>query len=62
MHKAVQVQEVQFLRRALSIRLQIGPLLIFPLGRLQRDNCRDGGADLPNLITGGRIWRKTPRE
>ena len=57
LHKAVQVQEVQYPGRTVSISVQIRPLHVLPLGRLQRDHCWDGGVDLPGLVLGRGVWR-----
>ena len=57
--ETVQIQEIQFPGRTVSFSLQIGAFNIFPLGRLQQDQGQDWGADLPKLLTGGRVWRDT---
>ena len=57
LHKAVQVQEVQYPGRTVSISVQIRPLHVLPLGRLERDQCWDGGVDLPGLVLGRGVWR-----
>ena len=54
--ETMQIQEIQFPGRTVSYRLQIGALRIFPLGRLEQDQDWDW-ADLPKLLSGGRIWR-----
>ena len=56
MQAAVQVQEVQFPGRTANFIVQIRPLHILPLGRLQQDKGGDWGADLPGFLFGGRIW------
>ena len=51
--ETMQIQEIQFPGRTISFSLQIRALHILPVGGLQQDKGRDGGADLPNFLLGG---------
>ena len=55
--QALQIQEIQFPWRTVSIGLRIKVLRVFSLVGLARGECWGWGADLPALLSGCGIWR-----